>query len=126
MLLHDTKTFTSFAVDDLDAARTFYGQTLGLEVKDNEMGTLELHLADRTPVMVYPKPDFQPATYTVLNFQVPDVDQAVDELTGKGVHMERYDRADMPQDERGIARDGDMAMAWFTDPAGNILSVLKS
>ncbi len=123
-MLNDTKTFTSFAVDDLDAARTFYGSTLGLEVKDNEMGTLELHLADRTPVMVYPKPDFEPATYTVLNFQVPDVAKAVDELTSKGIHMERYDRADMPQDERGISHDGEFAMAWFTDPAGNILAVL--
>jgi len=124
-MLHDTKTFTSFAVDDLDAARAFYGKTLGLEVKDNEMGTLELHLADRTPVMIYPKPDFQPATYTVLNFEVGDVEQAVDELTSKGVRMERYDRTDMPQDERGISRDGDFAMAWFTDPAGNILAVLN-
>jgi len=125
-MLHDTKSFTSFAVDDLDAARTFYGSTLGLEVKDNEMGTLELHLADRTPVMVYPKPDFEPATYTVLNFEVRDVEQAVDELTSKGVRMERYDRADMPQDERGISRDGDFAMAWFTDPAGNIIALLNS
>jgi catechol 2,3-dioxygenase-like lactoylglutathione lyase family enzyme len=118
----DTTAFSSFAVDDIDAARSFYGDTLGLKVTDGEMGFITLQLAGERPTLVYPKPDFTPATYTVLNFQVDDVDTAVDELTARGVEFERYDGFD--QDERGIARSDGPNIAWFKDPAGNVLAVL--
>jgi catechol 2,3-dioxygenase-like lactoylglutathione lyase family enzyme len=120
----DTPAFSGFAVDDLDAARSFYGETLGLNVSDGPMGILSLDLADGRSIMVYPKPDFTPATYTILNFPVDDVDAAVDELTSRGVEMERYEGFD--QDEKGIARGQGPDIAWFTDPAGNILSVLRA
>jgi predicted enzyme related to lactoylglutathione lyase len=120
----NTPAFSGFAVDDIDAARSFYGETLGLKVTDEEMGILTLHLAGDRPTMIYPKPDFTPATYTILNFQVDDVDAAVDELTSRGVEFERYEGFD--QDERGIARGDGPDIAWFKDPAGNILSVLKT
>ena len=122
----NTPTFNSFAVDDIDAARAFYRDTLGVEVTDEEMGVLTLHLAGG-PTMVYPKPDFSPATYTVLNFQVDDVDAAVDDLGSRGVAFERYEGFD--QDGKGIARTpgGEGPdIAWFTDPAGNILAVLQA
>jgi catechol 2,3-dioxygenase-like lactoylglutathione lyase family enzyme len=122
-MFSDTPAFSSFAVDDIDAARDFYGEKLGLKVTDDEMGFITLHLAGDRQTMVYPKPDFSPATYTILNFAVDDVDAAVDELTGRGVDFERYDGFD--QDERGIARSDGPAIAWFKDPAGNILAVLK-
>lgn len=121
----DTPAFSGFAVDDLDAARSFYRDTLGLKVTDEEMGILTLHLAGDRPTMVYPKPDFTPATYTILNFPVEDVDAAVDDLIGRGVEFERYEGFD--QDDKGIARDPrGPAIAWFKDPAGNILAVLES
>jgi catechol 2,3-dioxygenase-like lactoylglutathione lyase family enzyme len=122
----DTPSFSGFAVDDLDAARSFYSDTLGIEVSDEAMGVLTLHLAGGSrPTLVYPKPDYTPATYTILNFEVADVDAAVDELTARGVHFERYEG--FPQDEKGIARDErGPAIAWFKDPAGNILAVLES
>ncbi len=120
----NTPAFSGFAVDDIDAARRFYGETLGLNVEDGPMGILTLHLAGDRPTMIYPKPDFTPATYTILNFQVDDVDAAVDELTSRGVEMERYDGFD--QDEKGIARGQGPEIAWFKDPAGNILSVLNA
>jgi len=120
----NTPAFSGFAVDDLDAARAFYGETLGLNVSDGPMGVLSLDLADGRSIMVYPKPDFTPATYTILNFPVDDVDAAVDELTSRGVEMERYEGFD--QDEKGIARGEGPDIAWFTDPAGNILSVLRA
>jgi catechol 2,3-dioxygenase-like lactoylglutathione lyase family enzyme len=121
----NTPAFSGFAVDDLDAARSFYRDTLGLEVTDEEMGILTLHLAGDRPTMIYPKPDFAPATYTILNFQVGDVEAAVDELSSRGVEFERY--GDFDQDEKGIARTpgGGPDIAWFKDPAGNILSVLS-
>ncbi|HKP20329.1 MAG TPA: VOC family protein [Thermoleophilaceae bacterium] len=119
----NTPAFSGFAVDDIDAARKFYGETLGLNVTDGPMGILTLELAGDRPTMIYPKPDFEPATYTILNFQVDDVDAAVDELTANGVEMERYKGFD--QDEKGIMRDNGPDIAWFKDPAGNILSVLK-
>jgi predicted enzyme related to lactoylglutathione lyase len=119
----DTPAFSGFAVNDIDEAKRFYGETLGLEVEDGPMGVLSLKLAGGTTVMIYPKPDFTPATYTILNFPVDDVDAAVDDLTSRGVEMERYDGFD--QDEKGIARGQGPDIAWFTDPAGNILSVLK-
>ena len=120
----NTPAFSGFAVDDVDAARKFYGETLGLNVTDGPMGVLNLELAGGRPTMIYPKPDFSPATYTILNFPVEDVEAAVDELTARGVEMERYDGFD--QDEKGIMRDNGPTIAWFTDPAGNILAVLEA
>jgi catechol 2,3-dioxygenase-like lactoylglutathione lyase family enzyme len=119
----DAKAFSGFAVDDLQKARDFYETTLGLRVSENN-GLLMLHLAGDRDTLVYPKPDFIPATYTILNFPVEDIDAAVDELTARGVRLERYDG--LGQDEKGIARgEGGPLIAWFTDPAGNILSVLQ-
>jgi catechol 2,3-dioxygenase-like lactoylglutathione lyase family enzyme len=113
-------------VDDLQAARQFYGETLGLKtsVLDEENGVLSLHLAGDRDTLIYLKPDFTPATYTILNFPVEDVDKAVDELSARGVRFEKYDGFD--QDEKGIARGSGPVIAWFKDPAGNILSVLEA
>jgi predicted enzyme related to lactoylglutathione lyase len=123
-MFKDSQAFSGFAVDDIDAAKAFYGEILGLDVRMGEMGILELHLPGGATVMVYPKGDFVPATYTILNFPVDDIDTAVDALTRAGVRMERYDMPDMEQDEKGIARGMGPAIAWFKDPAGNILAVL--
>ena len=123
-MLADTKAYSGFAVDDLQQAREFYGGTLGLRtsVVDEELGLLMLHLAGDRDTLVYLKPDYTPATYTILNFPVDDVEKAVDELAARGVRFERYDGFE--QDEKGIARGGGgPPIAWFTDPAGNILSV---
>jgi catechol 2,3-dioxygenase-like lactoylglutathione lyase family enzyme len=123
-----TKTFSSFSVDDIPKARRFYGETLGLETSEGTMGQLVLVLADGHRVFVYGKPNHQPATFTILNFSVPDVDQAVDALTKLGVRFERYDTADLKTDEKGIARGGPgrgPTIAWFKDPAGNFISVVK-
>jgi len=122
-MFKDTKAFSGFAVDDLEKARQFYGETLGLEVSE-EHGLLTLHIAGDRPTFIYPKPDFAPATYTILNFPVEDVEKAVDELAARGVEFERYDGFE--QDERGIARGAGPMIAWFKDPAGNILSVLQT
>jgi predicted enzyme related to lactoylglutathione lyase len=124
-MFESTKAFSGFAVDDMEKAREFYGETLGLnvEVWDEENGLLALHLAGDRDTLVYLKPDFTPATYTILNFPVEDVEAAVDELARRGVQMERYDGFD--QDEKGIARGPGPKIAWFEDPAGNILSVLE-
>ena len=121
----NTKAFSGFAVDDLQKAREFYGETLGLKtsVIDEENGLMVLHLAGDRDTFVYQKPDFTPATYTILNFPVDDVDKAVDELAARGVRFERYDGFE--QDEKGIARGLGPSIAWFTDPAGNVLSVLQ-
>ena len=121
----DTKAFSGFAVDDLAKAREFYGETLGLKtsVLDEENGLMVLHLAGDRDTFVYLKPDFEPATYTILNFPVDDVDEAVDQLGARGVSFERYDGFE--QDEKGIARGEGPDIAWFKDPAGNILSVLE-
>jgi predicted enzyme related to lactoylglutathione lyase len=121
----DTKAFSGFAVDDVDKAREFYGETLGVKtsVLDEQNGLLTLHLAGGRDTLIYRKPDFTPATYTILNFQVDDIDAAVDALTERGVRFERYKGFD--QDEKGISRDPGPPIAWFTDPAGNILSVLE-
>jgi catechol 2,3-dioxygenase-like lactoylglutathione lyase family enzyme len=123
----NTEAFSGFAVDDIDEARRFYGETLGLKTSV-ENGLLTLHVAGNRPTLVYPKPDHTPATYTILNFPVEDIDQAVDELSARGVRFERYEG--MEQDSKGIARglagaDGP-DIAWFKDPAGNILAVLQT
>jgi len=120
----DTHAFSGFAVDDVEEAKRFYGETLGLKVTDGPMGVLNLELAGDRPTMIYPKPDFKPATYTILNFPVDSVEAAVDELTSRGVEMERYEGFE--QDEKGIMRDNGPTIAWFTDPAGNILAVLET
>ncbi len=119
------KATNGFAVDDIDAAKQFYGETLGLGVKvlSEEYGVTSIELAGGRDTLVYAKPDFVPATYTILNFEVDDVDAAVDELASKGVELERYEGFE--QDEKGIARGPGPHIAWFKDPAGNILSVLQ-
>jgi catechol 2,3-dioxygenase-like lactoylglutathione lyase family enzyme len=120
-----TEAFSGFAVKDLDEARRFYGETLGMEFSEGEMGFLRLHVAGGHDILVYPKPDHPPANYTMLNFLVDDVDATVDELASRGVKFERYEGFD--QDERGVARgDEGPAIAWFEDPSGNILSVLEA
>ena len=124
-MLRDSKAFSGFSVDDLVAAKKFYGQTLGLDVEEAS-GALQLKISGRNPVYVYSKPNHVPATYTILNFPVDDIDKAVDDLTGKGIKFEHY--ANMT-DGKGIARGRSQNMgpdiAWFADPAGNILSVLN-
>ena len=121
----NTKAFSGFAVDDLHEARKFYAETLGLRtsVLDEEHGLMSLHLAGDRDTLVYEKPDHTPATYTVLNFAVDDIDQVVDDLAAVGVSFERYDGFE--QDEKGIARGEGPYIAWFRDPAGNVLSVLE-
>jgi catechol 2,3-dioxygenase-like lactoylglutathione lyase family enzyme len=121
MLTHN-KAFSGFAVPDIEQAREFYGSTLGLETSV-ENGLLTLHLAEGRDTLVYPKPDHEPATYTILNFVVDDIEQAVDRLAGRGVTFERYDMAE--QDETGINRGEGPLIAWFKDPAGNILSLIQ-
>ena len=114
--------FSSFSVNDLEKARHFYAETLGLKVKESDMG-LEIHPGD-TDVFIYPKPNHTPASFTVLNFLVDDINQAVDELTKNGVRFEQYE-GEIKTDEQGIHRNGGPSIAWFKDPAGNILSVLQ-
>ena len=122
-MLGDATAFNGFAVNDLAAAQEFYEGTLGIRTTvDEAYGLMTLHLAGGRDTVVYQKPGFVPATYTILNFQVVDVDAAVDELVARGVTMERYEGFD--QDDRGIARGPGPRIAWFQDPAGNILSVL--
>ena len=125
-LLRDSPAFSGFSVDDLDAARTFYEEVLGLHTSgEPEMGgIMHLHLAGARNVLVYAKgPAHSPATYTVLNFPVPDVDAAVAELTARGVQFLHYDEP--PTDETGVMRAGGPLIAWFTDPAGNVFSVIE-
>ena len=126
-MLRNSKAFSSFAVRDLEAARKFYTEKLGVEVSDvpGMQGILQLNLANGSKVMVYPKPDHAPATYTVLNFPVPDVERAVDALVERGVRFEIYQDGPVKTNAKGIASGGGgPRMAWFRDPSGNILSVL--
>jgi predicted enzyme related to lactoylglutathione lyase len=122
-MFENTKAYSGFAVDDIEKARDFYGETLGIKtsVLDEENGLISLHLAGDRDTLVYLKSDFTPATYTILNFPVDDIDKAVDDLVGRGVELERYDGFE--QDEKGIARGPGPDIAWFKDPAGNVLSV---
>jgi predicted enzyme related to lactoylglutathione lyase len=123
-MFKDTKAFSGFSVDDVEAAKRFYGETLGLGVSE-EMGILTLEIAGDGRVIAYPKgDDHEPASFTILNFPVDDVDAAVDALAERGVEFERYDGFD--QDEKGIMRDNGPTIAWFKDPAGNILSVIEA
>jgi catechol 2,3-dioxygenase-like lactoylglutathione lyase family enzyme len=121
-MLTDSPAFSGFSSNDIPATQTFYAETLGLEVTE-ENGMLTLHLAGGGTVLVYPKDDHEPARYTCLNFPVSDIDAAVDALTSRGITFERYDA--MPQDARGVMRGEGPPIAWFTDPAGNILSILQ-
>jgi predicted enzyme related to lactoylglutathione lyase len=125
-MLQNSKAYSGFAVDDLEKAKTFYGQTLGLGVSevDPQNGVLELKTGGDRNVAMYLSPNLTPASYTILNFPVDDIDKAVDELSARGVRFERYD--DFPQDEKGIVRGpGRPNVAWFKDPAGNVLSVVQ-
>jgi catechol 2,3-dioxygenase-like lactoylglutathione lyase family enzyme len=123
-MLENSAAFSGFAVDDIDAARAFYGDTLGLSVALNDMGILEITLGSGAHVMAYPKPDHQPAGFTILNFPVADVEAAVDELNAKGVVTKIYD-GEYGGDAKGISRGYGPDIAWFRDPAGNVLSVLS-
>jgi len=115
----------SFSVDDLSKAKQFYGETLGLRVEENAMGILDLHLASGSRVMIYPKDNHEPASFTVLNFVVPDVEQAVEELNGNGVKTKIYDDPQLPTDSKGILMGDGPRIAWFKDPAGNVLAVIQ-
>ena len=125
-MFEHTKAFSGFAVDDLQRAQEFYGETLGIEtsIESEEHGLMTLHLAGDRGTLVYEKSDLAPANYTILNFPVEDIDKAVDELSSRGVHFETYDGFD--QDEKGVFRGGGPLIAWFKDPAGNILAVMQS
>jgi catechol 2,3-dioxygenase-like lactoylglutathione lyase family enzyme len=122
-MLKESKAFSGFSVDNTQKAKEFYGRTLGLEVSESH-GLLKLHLAGGTTVLIYPKPDHVPATFTILNFPVDNIEQVVDRLTKSGVRFERYE-GELKTDARGIFRGGGPLIAWFKDPAGNILSVLE-
>lgn len=123
-MLKDSKAFSGFAVNDIQKAKEFYGRVLGLKISESH-GLLHLHLAGGATVLVYPKPNHSPATFTILNFPVDNVESAVDDLTQRGVRFEIYDEADLKTDGKGVFRGGGPVIAWFRDPAGNILSVLE-
>ena len=124
-MFKNSKAFSSYSVDDLAAAKSFYQDNLGMDVEEDEMGFLSIHLTGGGEVILYPKPNHLPATFTVLNFPVDDIDKAVDELISKGVTFEQYS-GEIKTDEKGICREGGGPLiAWFRDPAGNILSVLQ-
>jgi catechol 2,3-dioxygenase-like lactoylglutathione lyase family enzyme len=123
-MLRDSRAFSGFSADDIQKAREFYSRTLGLEVSESH-GLLTLHLTGGTSILIYPKPNHTPATFTVLNFPVDNVDKTVDELTERGVRFEHYDEPNLKTDEKGICRGQGPTIAWFRDPAGNILSVLE-
>jgi catechol 2,3-dioxygenase-like lactoylglutathione lyase family enzyme len=123
-MFKNTKAFSGFSVNDIQKAKEFYSKTLGLEVSESH-GLLKLHLAGGTTVLIYPKPNHTPATFTILNFPVDNVDEAVDKLTQRGVRFEVYNEPNLKTDEKGVFRGGGPTIAWFKDPAGNILSVLE-
>lgn len=124
-MFRQTKAFSGFSVNDIQKAKEFYGQTLGIEVTEEAMGILTLHISGGSKIIIYPKPNHVPATFTILNFPVADVEKTVDELTGRGVQFEQYDFGQMKTDKKGIVRGQGPTIAWFKDPAGNILSVLE-
>lgn len=124
-MFKDTKAYSGYSVNDITKAKAFYGDILGIDVTNESMGVLELHLKGNNPIILYPKPDHEPATFTVLNFSVPDIEKAVQQLKDKGVTFESYDLKDLKTDKDNIFRGGGPLIAWFKDPAGNILSVLE-
>jgi catechol 2,3-dioxygenase-like lactoylglutathione lyase family enzyme len=123
-MLKDSKAFSGFSAGDIQTAKKFYSETLGLDVAESH-GLLTLRLAGGNNVLIYPKPNHVPATFTVLNFPVKHVDLAVDELTKRGVRFEQYDLLDLKTDKKGIMRGNGPTIAWFKDPAGNILSIIE-
>ena len=124
-MLKDSKAFSSFSVDNSKKAKEFYEKTLGLEVSEESWGTLKLHLASENDVFVYPKEDHIPATYTVLNFSVEDIEKMADELSAKGVQFEHYDQGMLKTNAKGISEGPGRKMAWFKDPAGNFMALLE-
>ena len=121
-----TQAFSGFSVDDMDRAREFYGDTLGIEIEDvAPHGLLRLNIEGGNPTLVYPKEDHEPASFTILNFPVADVEGTVAALRERGVEFERYEGTQMETDEHGIFRGGGPLIAWFKDPAGNVLSVVE-
>jgi len=124
-MLEESKAFSGFAAPDIAKVKEFYSKTLGLKVTE-EHGLLTLHLAGGNNVLIYPKPNHVPATFTVLNFPVDDLDLAVDELSRRDVRFEKYNGPEIKTDEKGIMRGNGPTIAWFKDPAGNILSVLEA
>src|SRR4029077_4257551 len=124
-IFKEAKCFSSFSVNDLEKAKEFYGQTLGLKISQHEEG-LELSLAGGIGIFLYPKPNHTPASFTVLNFPVKDIEEAVEELATLGVKLEKYNQPELKTDERGIMKGPGMQIAWFKDPAGNILSVIEN
>ncbi|HEY8187393.1 MAG TPA: VOC family protein [Pyrinomonadaceae bacterium] len=123
-MFKNSKAFSSFSVPNIQAAKEFYGQKLGLDVRETEEG-LGLRLAGGGDVFLYPKPNHEPATFTVLNFRVDNIEQAVDQLSKLGIQFEHYDYPEIKTDEKGIHRNDGPKIAWFKDPAGNILSVIE-
>ena len=123
-MLKDSKAFCGFSAGDIPKAKKFYAETLGLDVSESH-GLLRLRLAGGHNVLIYPKPNHVPATFTVLNFPVKDIDLAVDELTKRGVRFEKYDLPNLKTDKKGVLRGNGPTIAWFKDPAGNILSVIE-
>jgi predicted enzyme related to lactoylglutathione lyase len=126
-MFKDTKALSGFSVNDIQKAKEFYHDTLGIEVSESEMGIITLHISGGGQIIIYPKPNHEPASFTILNFPVADMDKTVDELIKLGVTFEQYDFGEMKTDEKGIMRGNGRGpdIAWFKDPAGNILSVLK-
>ena len=124
-MLENSKAFSGIAVKDLEESRRFFGETLGLQVDDGEMGMLVLRTGSGRPVLLYPKPDHVPATFTVLNFPVDDVAATVAELTERGVRFEHYEGTPVQTDDDGVFRGGGPLIAWFTDPSGNVMSVIQ-
>ena len=123
-MLKESKAFSGFSVNDIQKAKDFYGRTLGLQVSESH-GVLTLQLAGGNKVLIYPKVNHAPATFTVLNFPVENVDESVDELAKRGVRFEIYDESDIKTDDKGIMRGNGPTIAWFKDPAGNVLSVIE-
>ncbi len=124
-MFENTKAFSGFSVDDVSKAKQFYGDTLGLNVSEDN-GMLTLHIAGARNTLLYPKPDHTPASFTVLNFPVDNVETVVDELSARGVRFERYEGTEIETDEKGVFRGGGPLIAWFKDPAGNVLSVIQA
>lgn len=124
-MFKDTKAFSGFSVNDTTKAKEFYSTILGLDVREGMEGTLELHIKGNNPMVVYPKPNHVPATFTVLNFPVQNVEKSVEQLKSKGVVFESYDLPDFKTDDDNVFRGGGPLIAWFKDPAGNIFSVIQ-
>lgn len=123
-MFKDTKAFSGFSVNDINKAKEFYSEKLGLEVSEEMQGLLKINLAGGSKIVIYPKPNHVPATFTILNFEVNNIEQTVDELTKLGIQFEKYNEPYLKTDEKGICH-GTPLIAWFKDPAGNILSVIE-